>query len=181
MSYGNLVLVSSKTNFISKGIRWFTQSTISHAFLTMPDVLDIPMCMEAVIGGVDMSRFDTNYLNNPDEIVEIWELLVLDQIKIDALQKTINELEVGYGFLEYPWFVWRRLNSLFGRDIKSQNNWSTDGMICSQLCVSYLNACGVGHIFDGYGKGSIAPQDLSAIFNVHPELFKLTQSIRMPA
>ena len=75
--------------------------------------------------------------------------------------------------------MWRRINLLFGRDIKSQNNWNTNGMICSQLCVAYLVACGLSDIFKGYGRGSVAPQDLQDIFAAHPEVFELVQSVRI--
>jgi hypothetical protein len=177
--YGNIVLATSKSSFVSKGIRWFTNSQFSHSFVTMPDTLGIPMCIEAAEGGVDTCRFDTNYANNLDETYEVWTLNLPQDVKDKAIQSIMNDLETGYGFLEYPWFMWRRLNSLFGKDIKSQNNWNQSGMICSQLCVAYLKACGLSYILQGYGQGSIAPQDLSVIFQAHPELFIKTAAIRM--
>jgi hypothetical protein len=179
MNSGNLVLATSKSSFISKCIRWFTQSQFSHSFVTMPDVLGFPMCIEAAEGGVDYMRFDAEYSSNQDSSYEVWNIKISQSVKDAAMQSILNDLETNYGFLEYPWFMWRKLNSLFGRDIKSQNNWNTDGMICSQLCVAYLTACGLSNIFAGYGKGSVAPQDLSVIFHAHPELFELIQSVRM--
>ena len=91
----------------------------------------------------------------------------------------LSELETGYGFLQFPWFIWRKLNRLVGRDIKANNNWDTSGMICSQLCVAYLKACGLEKLLAGYGNGSIAPQDLQNIFIAHPELFEKTESVRL--
>ena len=175
MEYGNIVLANSKSNWISQCIKWFTKSQFSHSFITMPDVLSIPMCIEAVEGGVDTARFDINYLNNSDEGLEIWNINIDQEIKDQAIKNVMNYLETGYGFLEYPWFMWRRLNGLFGRDIKAQNNWNTNGMICSQLCVSYIRACGLDHVLAGYGNGSIAPQDLKDIFLAHPEIFTCKQ------
>jgi hypothetical protein len=180
MNSGNVILATSKTSLLSKLIRWFTSSQFSHSFVTMPDTLGFPMCIEAEEGGVDCARLDTNYLNNTDEAFQVWTLNVSQDVKDQALKQIVNDLEVPYGFLEYGWFIWRRLNKLFGRDIKNQDNWSPNsGIICSQLCVAYLKACGLQSCLNGYGNGSIAPQDLQDIFKAHPELFTLTLTSRM--
>lgn len=179
MTYGDIVLANSKTNWLSQCIKWFTSSKFSHSLITMPEVLSTQMCIEACAGGVDANRFDTNYLNNTDEGIEVWAINVPQATKDAALQKMLNELETSYGFLEYPWFMWRRLNKLFGRDIRAQNNWNDGGMICSQLCCAYLAACGLQSVLAGYGKGSIAPQDLQDIFKAHPDTFTLSASYRM--
>lgn len=176
MIYGNICLATSRTSFLSKMIRWFTRSSFSHSFVTMPDVLGVPMCIEASEGGVDMARMDLNYTSNADEALEVWELSAPLDAKNKAVQSVLSDLEITYGILEYPWFIWRRICGLFGKDIRSRDNWNQGGMICSQLCVAYLSACGLSSIFAGYGKGSVAPQDLREIMLAHPELFKLTSS-----
>jgi hypothetical protein len=179
MSYGNIVLATSRSSWVSKCIRFFTSSKFSHSFVTMPSLLGFPMCIEAESGGVDMARFDLNYSNNQDEAYEVW-VVNLPQATVDAaLSSVISDLEEGYGFLQYPWFVWRALNRLLGRDIKAQNNWNTSGMICSRLVVAYLKAAGLQSALAGYGDGSIAPQDLRDIMAAHPQLFTLSNSVRM--
>jgi hypothetical protein len=180
MAYGDIVLADNEAkNLISSAIKWFTQSIFSHSFVTMPDTLNIPMCIEAAEGGVDFQRFDTAYRDNTSEGYQRWNIKIDQSIKDAALVSVLNDLETGYGYLEYPWFMWRRINLLFGRDIKSHNNWNSDGMICSQVCVAYLKACGLQSVLAGYGNGSIAPQDLQNIFKAHPELFELVESVRL--
>jgi len=179
--YGNIVLASTKSGFIPNAIKWFTKSQFSHSLVTTPDTLGTPMCIEACEGGVDSCRFDKGYSNNIDQGYQVWNIKIDQATKDRAIVSIFNDLETGYGFLEYPWFMWRQLNRLFGRDIKSQNNWNTNGMICSQLCVAYLTACGLGYIFVGYGRGAIAPQDLQDIFKAHPELFEMTEEVRLAA
>jgi hypothetical protein len=179
MSYGDIVLANNKTNWISQCIKWFTGSRFSHSFVTMPDILDIPMCMEASEGGVDMARFDTKYLDNQNEGIEVWSINVSQDAKDTAIKYILSDLEIGYGFLQYPWFMWRRICLIFGKDIRSQNNWNSDGMICSQLCVTYLRALGLSKVLEGYGSGSIAPQDLQDIFKAHPDKFTLASSSRL--
>ena len=180
MNSGNIVLADTKTGFIDSGIKWFSNSTFSHSFVTMPDTLGFPMCIEATSGGVDMTRFDTGYQNNLNEGYQVWSINVPQATKDAALQQIINDLEMSYGILQYPWFMWRRINLLFKRDIKSKDNWNTSGMICSQLCVAYLIACGLSYVLAGYGMGSISPQDLQDIFMAHPEVFSLQESVRLP-
>lgn len=179
MEYGNIVLASTKSGFVPNAIKSFTSSKFSHSLVTMPDVLGVPMCIEAAEGGVDTTRFDKNYINDPGQGYQVWQLKVSKEVKDRAIRHLLDELETGYGFLEYPWFMWRRLNLLLGKDIKGQDNWSTKGMICSQLCVAYLKACGLEYVLKGYGKGSISPQDLQDIMKAHPELFKLAEEVRL--
>jgi len=179
MSYGHIVLASTKSGFVPNAIKWFTSSKFSHSLVTIPSILDVPLCIEAAEHGVDAARFDTSYANNLGQGYEVWSVSISDEIKDAAIIETLSDLETGYGFLEYPWFMWRAICKLFGKDIKSQNNWNTDGMICSQLCVAYLKSCKLEYIFVGYGSGSIAPQDLQDIFKAHPELFTLVQSVRL--
>lgn len=180
MGYGNIVLASTKKGFVPNAIKYITNSQFSHSFITMPDILNIPMCMEAATGGVGFIEFDTAYENNTNEGYEIWEVNAPKEIKDAAISSVLRSLETTYGFLEFPYFIWRKINLYFGRDIKSQNNWEVNsGIICSQLCVSYLKACGLSDIFSGYGDGSIAPQDLQNIFKSFPGTFKLIQSVRL--
>jgi hypothetical protein len=178
--YGNIVLASTKNGFIPNAIKWFTQSQFSHSLVIIPEMLGIPMCIEAAESGVNTVRFDKNYINDVNEGYQVWSVKVGNSVKRDAIKSISNDLEIGYGFLQYPYFIVRRICLLFGKDIKSKNNWfSKDGMICSQLVVAYLTACGLSFVFEGYGLGSIAPQDLQNIFKVHPELFELVESVRL--
>jgi len=175
MKYGNIVLANTKKGIVQKAIKWFTKSNFCHCLVTTPDILETPMCIEAAISGVDMTRFDVSYQNNPNKSYEIWSINIPQEVKDSAIKSIINDLEVGYGFFQYPWFIWRRINLLFGKDIKAQNNWHKDGMICSELCVAYLKSCGLEGILFEYGKGSVTPQDLRDIFTSHPSIFTLIE------
>lgn len=179
--YGHIVLASTKSGFIPNAIKAVTNSQFSHSLVTLPDILGISMCIEAAEGGVDTTRFDTGYKNNLNEGYQVWRVKVESAAKDTAIKSILNDLEVGYGVLQFPWFIWRAVNRLFGKDIKAQNNWDTSGMICSQLCVAYLKACGLSSVFVGYGNGSIAPQDLQNIFVAHPEHFELIETVRLSA
>lgn len=177
--YGNIVLASTKSGFIPSAIKWFTGSQFSHSFITIPDILNTPMGVEAGGNGVDCVRFDTNYQNNTDQGYEVWSIKINPETADTAIISMLNDLEISYGYFQYFWFIWRKLNSIFGRDIKSQNNWINKGMICSQLCVAYLKVRGLTGIFEGYGEGSIEPQDLQNIFKANPDIFEKVESVRL--
>ena len=179
MPYGSIVLASTASGFIPNAIKFVTGSIFSHSFITTPDILSTPMCIEAAESGVDFTRFDKSYQNDPNQSYEVWNVLVDQETKDKAIVSVLNELQIPYGLLQYPWFMWRRVCVFFGKDIKSQDNWNKDGMICSQLCVFYLKACGLEKIFKDYGEGSIAPQDLQDIMKANPDLFKKIDSVRL--
>lgn len=180
MKYGHIVLASTKRGFIPNSIKWFTKSKFSHSFITIPSILDLPMCIEAAEGGVDTTRFDKSYINNKNQGYEVWEVKINKKEKDKAIKHVISDLEIGYGFLQYPYFILKRLLLLFGIDIKGKNNWfRKEGMICSQLCIAYLKACGLNHIMKDYGNGSIAPQDLRDIMTSNPKIFRLINTVRL--
>jgi hypothetical protein len=147
----------------------------------MPDILGLPICIEAADNGVNTVRFDKNYINDQNQSYQIWKIKIPQEQVDKGIIAAINDLETLYGFFQYPWFMWRSLCLLFGKDIKNQNNWYTNGTICSELCVQFLHGCGLGHVLIGYGVGSVTPQDLQNIFKAYPELFELVEEVRMGA
>jgi hypothetical protein len=170
MSYGQIVLANTKKGIEAKIFRTIIGG-YTHSLITIPQLVGVPMCMEAAVSGVNALRFDTNYLQNPDQEIEIWEVNVSEEMKNAGIRAAINKLENHYGFLELPWFIWRWLNSLVGRDIKHQDNWSKNGVICSELCQLYLTNCGLGFLFEGYGIDAIHPGDLKKIMEANPKYF----------
>lgn len=175
MSYGDIVLANSKKGFIAQAIKWFTGSKFSHCLITAPDCLERPMGFEAAETGVSSVPFDKNYTQNDTQGYEIWEVLISEEDKNKGINRIIDELETPYGVLQYPWFIWRRLNYLFGRDIKSQDNWVPRAIVCSILTEHYLQGCGLCWLFKDYGKGSVTPQDVRNVMVAHPELFRLKE------
>lgn len=181
MPAGNIVLAQSKHEFIASAIMWFSNSQFSHSLVTMPELLTYPMCIEAVSGGVDMLRFDTGYQSNSNEGYQVWSVNVPEEVKTAALQSLLNDLELGYDLISWPFFIYRKICKIFGKDVKNQNNWfNTKGFICSELVVAYLKALGLDSCLVGYGIGSIVPQDLSDIFKSLPGTFKLVETVRLP-
>ena len=175
-NYGHIVLANSKTAWLAQAIKWMTKSNWSHSLLTTPPQFGREMGLEAAMNGISSVPFDLQYRNNSDSGYRVYYVMVDDSIKDAAISTCLNDLESMYGYLEYPWFIWRAINRWFGRDIKSHNNWFSQGEVCSQLCVKYLTLCKLGQLFDGYGKNTITPQDLQEIINANPKYFELIET-----
>jgi hypothetical protein len=177
IDYGYVCFAYTKNKWYDWCIAKVTKSKWSHSFLTCPPILGKEMAMEACDNGVDVTLFDSSYRNNINESYAIYKMKISKVCKDKSIKNRMKELERSYGYLEYPWLMWRYLNSLFGRDIKSQNNWCQNGtVICSQLLREYISDCGFSYLFEGYGKGSVTPEDIYQIVLKNPKIFKLIES-----
>lgn len=173
--YGSIVLANTKNQFFPSVIKWVTRSKWSHSLFTIPPCCGREMAIEATVTGVSCVPFDQHYRLNGGKGYRIYQVRLSPEIIDAAISQRLDDLEEFYGYCDLPWFIWRALNWLFGRDIKNQDNWAYRYKICSQLVVDYLTGCGLGHIFDGYGRNSICPQDLQEIMDAHPEYFELVE------
>lgn len=176
MEYGYVCFAYTKTEWIAKAIAWFTQSQWSHTFLTVPSMLGQEMIMEAGGGGVEMAMFNQAYRHNASQKYEVYRVKVSQQIIDEAIAQCMEKLELPYGYLEYPWFIWRYLNKWIGRDIKGQDNWSTNREVCAGLVDIYIDALGLGVLSKDFGNNSISAQDIYEIVKANPDLFELVES-----
>jgi len=176
--YGFICFAYTNNKWYDWCIAKFSKSSWSHSFFTCPPMLGEEMVMEADSSGVSVCSFDQHYRQNSTQTYKVFRFKNVDQATIDAaIKNRIPELEVTYGYLEYPWFIWRYLNRMVGRDIKAQDNWCQNGNeVCSQFLREYISDCGYASLFDGYGKGSMAPEDIYQVVLAHPELFELVES-----
>lgn len=175
MEYGYVCFAYSKNEWIAKAIALCTKSKWSHTFVTVPPCLGKEMVMEAASGGTEMVLFDIAYRNNADQKYEVYRVKISKESIDQSILKCIENLEMPYGYLEYPWFVWRAINSWFGRDIKNQDNWHTKYEVCSGVTNNYIVNLSLGSLFNGFGNNSVNAQDIYEIVLAHPELFELIE------
>lgn len=175
MEYGYICFAYTKNEWVPKEISAITHSKWSHSFITAPLMLGREMAMEAAAGGVSLVPFDIAYRNNPNQKYEVYKFKC-DPDKIDAsISKCMNELEMGYGYLQFPWFIWRAINESVGKDIKSQDNWSQKGIVCSGFARHFIEYAGYSELFAGFGKNSANAQDVYRIVLARPKLFELIE------
>jgi hypothetical protein len=186
MNYGYVVLAATKGEWAADGIEWFTGSRFSHSFVTVPPQAGLEMCIEASGKGIDEVPFDSQYRQNPTQSYLVYQVNLPKEVIDQAIDYVLETLEQSYAYLAYPWFIWRFLLwKIFKKDIKAKNNWYTKEYVCSGLVRlyldsppvrAYLETNGMQPLFNGFGQGSVTPEDLYAIYNSNPNLFKLIET-----
>lgn len=175
MQYGYLVLARRTNDWTSHLTAYLTQGYFSHAFVLTMTANKKWLCIEAEVEGVTASLFDLAYRKNLYRDYMVFEVKVPNNNA--GINAVMSKLETGYGFAQMLWFVYRFICSKFGKDIKGQDNWFyKDGTLCSQLASEYLIAAGLGKIFEGYGLGSISPNDIYEVAKSRPDLFEEIES-----
>lgn len=176
MDYGHVVISTKKKNFSARVIRLFTQSKYSHSLITLPSICGEEMGLEAVAVGVTAVPMRTHYRENPHTSYRIYRFKADQKTKDQAIARSLMNLQKGYGYLELFWFAWRAINRAFGREIRSQDNWSQAGIICAELVASYITESGHPNIFAEYGLGSVHAQDVFEKCEAHPDIFELIET-----
>lgn len=158
---------SNQKGLFPKLVRYFTRSKWSHCFAFTQDLFGEPAIIEASLT-VDVVPFKRNYLYDPDETYEIWEILNVPHPNGYLAQKAIYEKYSGteYGFLQIPYFMFK------GLGLKS--NPFSSGIICSELVYLLLRELGgiyalsVGHL----ERDDVSAQDLYEVFQANPHLYR---------
>lgn len=175
MEYGHVCFAYSKNEWVAKAIAWFTGSQWSHTFITVPPVLGKEMAMEAASGGTQMVLFDQAYRGNSTQKYEVYHVKVSEEIIEQSIAQCLERLEMPYGYLEYPWFIWRYINKFFGRDIRGQDNWYQRDEVCAGLTNYYVSGLSLDVLFKDFGKNSVSAQDIYEIVKANPHLFELVE------
>lgn len=174
MNYGYIGFSFSKNIWYDKIIAKVTKSKWSHSFITIPSILGREMVMESVANGVCMIPFDFAYRDNPHQDYRVYRFKIHKDNIDTSISLCMNQLETAYGWLEYPWFLWRAICAVFGKDIKAQNNWSPQGTVCSGLVRFFIENAGCD-LFREFGIDSANAQDIYEVVLTHPELFELIE------
>lgn len=175
MTYGYVGFSFSKDKWYDRVIAKITKSRWSHSFFTVPAILDQEMVMESVGGGVMMTPFKSAYKDNATQAYELYKFNTTN-MQIDAgVLSMLNQLETSYGYLEYPWFIWRTVCGYFGKDIRQEDNWSKQGIVCSGLVRCFIEQSGYSELFKQFGKNSATAEDVYQIIKNNPKLFELIE------
>lgn len=177
---GMIGFSNNKKGLLPKLIRFFTDSSISHAFIMTDDVCGQPTVQEAALL-VQVVPLQKYYVEDDTQSYWLYEISsehASDKAKAAAMAKVFNEFAgVKYGKLQLVWFPWRWLNEQFGRDIRKTKNWMTDGVICSELQYWYLWYLGptFQELLKEYNPDTVQAEDLRRIVVKNPHIFKLIE------
>jgi hypothetical protein len=172
---GDIVFSGKRVfNWYSHIIMYVTSSKWSHSFIIAGDALGELSALEADLD-VTMVSWQSQYVTQNNDYYEVYNLVKAAQEDIDRATKYCYDTyaEEVYGFLQIPWFVFRiYAKKWFGYTVK--NNWSSQGMFCSELTYDYLYQLGGEYrdLLKGFTPNTASPQDLYNLTLSRPDLFR---------
>jgi len=161
---------SASNSFISKAIRWFRKSHVSHTFIII-NRGDRLLVLEAGKRQVHITTYDKHYKKG---YVELYKPKASDYMIDKAIDTVIAQhLEKPYGYFQLLGFA---LVSILKRFNIKITNPIGRGTICSEVVLSYLRALKLQlDKFMELDKDTTAPDDLLRIMKASPEIFERIQ------
>ncbi len=165
--------------FFASAIRFFTKSKYSHTLMISDDTLGAEAVQEAGVI-VQVVPFDKYYRHCDKEIYKMYRPKAPEEVKAQSAKKVFVEFAgVTYGKLQLIWFIYRAvMENVFKKDVRSQKNWMTDGVICSELVYWYLWNLGEPYqsLLKPWNPDTIQAQDILNIVEANPDLFELVEA-----
>jgi hypothetical protein len=123
-----------KGNFIQRGIKFFTRSKFTHSFVVIKGPGEILTALETTSTLVCPTPVARKY--NEDHYIEAWEIInENDRQLMLATSNVIYRIYSGcwYGYLSYPWFMYKWLCECFGIEKKTMWKWCRGNITCTEL------------------------------------------------
>lgn len=144
---------STSNNFISKTIRFFTRSKISHTFLLLDKAfMGEDMVMQATKGGFNLVTYSVFKQHN--KIVELVEPGVS---LVEGIKVATRWLGRDYDYLGVVGFLFVLLGRIFS--LRWRNPFNTDAVFCSEVIVYILKSSNYPGA-ESLNPSTITPQDL---------------------
>ena len=155
----------SRTNsLMSKAIRWFTRSDVSHCYITYKDLtLNRVMIMEADWKGFILVPWDTKTLKGR-QLVARYTVNVPEKDQLASLHLLTFFLGTGYDFFNLLPMALRRVKKRFNNPFDH-----TGRLICSESVVRFLNECGATDLPFPHAW---TPEDIYSYIQERPDMFK---------
>ncbi len=131
------ICFSTQTGPLSRVIRWFTRSPVSHAMITFRDAtLGKVMVMEATGRGFRMVPWAGWCLHN--SMKARFALRVAEDVQLTALQNLAEKLGAEYDYISLLGFLWRRWRKRYDNPLDDAKR-----LICSEAVATFLGLCGL--------------------------------------
>lgn len=170
MNMKGVIGFSASTSFISRAIRWFRKSHVSHTFIII-NRGDRLLVLEAGWRQVHITTYDKHYKKG---YVELYKPKASDYMIDKAIDAVISQhLEKPYGYFQLLGFALVSILKRFRINIKNPIGW---GSICSEVVLTLVKKLfKTLNGFDKLDQDTTAPDDLLKIIRKHPELFERIQ------
>lgn len=161
-------------------VRWLTKSFWSHAFIIQQRLGDEETVQEAS-KLVSVVPFNKHYRNCDTQLYVVYRIkseYASDTVIDESLRRCFDEFAgVSYGNLQLLWFGYRAIMELFGRDVRHESNWMSNGVICSELVYYFLHYLGepFQSLLSDLNPDTIQPEDLYKIIKANPDIFEIIE------
>ena len=165
---GAIGFETNNRNWVSRLIRWFTQSEWSHVFIVLPPdpVSGRREILEANASGIS-KRFLDKY-HKPHLSYILYQPDTTKERVDGALEQCLRLVGRSYGFLQYLGYIPMMLLRRVGIRI---NNPISAGRVCSELGLRYLQLLQIEPAFEPLDRDSVTPQDLIDVLETSDAFF----------
>ena len=150
------VAFSTTNSLLSRVIRWFTRSSVSHSLITFRDAtLDKVFVMEANGRGFMLVPWAKWRKHNT--LIARYSIDVDENVKMSSLRAVADHLGAEYDYVSLLGFLWRRFVSRTRNPLDNGKK-----LVCSEAVARFLNGIKFdeGLVFDD--PSSWTPEDLYA-------------------
>ena len=184
MKSGNIIVVNKKGKdaswmwkfwYILQ--RFFTSQPYTHTAITTftNDLGTFVFSVEELL----TLRFLDNFLDVISSDIYIFEINLEEEILVTFINKQIkNFLGQNYGYAQLIWFVYRWLMQKFGKDVRRDTNWFSNGEICSESVYLFLQDLSnlkpeLKIMLNQFNQNTCDVGDIMNILQHYPDLFKM--------
>lgn len=163
-----------KMGFYSKAVRFFTNSKWSHCFYISQNYMGESMVFESDLKA-QIVPWNKEYIVKDKDIFEVYRPIIASERAIEKATRETYFQYAGdtYGFLSIPWFAIREtLKKITG--VVLRKNFSTSGVICSELLIVYIRSLGGQYFaeFESLNPEETSPEDIYRLVKSKPHLFE---------
>lgn len=177
LELGDIIIMNNKAKgFYRWAIRLVTGKPYTHTAVGIGDIAGINSIFEADLCMATTPTDKT--INDPLIDYEIYYVNVPETFKAQMVSELYKAYAGDvYGFLQLPWYLYRRIALWFGVDIKGHRNWFTGGEVCSEMEFYYLMSISnffpkLKTVLDTYTSDTASPGDIADIIHMfEPEIF----------
>lgn len=162
------VVLTTGTGIVSRIIRWFTGSKVSHAAICTV-IAGVPVFVHADWGGVQVTLCSAFYRKNKP--VEVW-CPTFDAE--GALASAVRDIGMRYDYVGLLGYAVTMVGRRYGRRLKNPFAGSR-ATVCSEFVMRIVRSAApapLAKLWDAVTPDEVTPDDLSRMFGMAPGLFK---------
>jgi hypothetical protein len=170
---GDVGFSHRKRGIYNRIVSFITGNYYSHTFIILKEFYGDVAVLEADLK-CQVVSFKEEYINKNDDYWEIWRPVGVGiGAKLRETERCyIKYAGKTYGFLQIPWFIWKRIAKAIG--VNPGKNWFPGGAICSEITCDYLpGLSGAYKEALPFGLNEVDPDDIRDVVAARPDLFKL--------